>query len=211
MKTNNLLTWLLYALLLGLISLASYKACQMQKEKKQLREQQEAELQQTLRDLGYTSGDTTASQGSTFKESTEKTGTTPATKAADKNGIEDEPVSSSTKTTTPPASTNPNVAPPAKTVAPTESTTAKSPTKTAPAAPKKTKFRVQAGSFTRMAGARERLEQVIKLGYPNAEIAKTNNGKYAVVVVFRTNNKQEAVRIMDQLEAKGVDATVMEN
>jgi cell division septation protein DedD len=217
MKTNNFLTWLLYVLLFGLITLAGYKACQIQKEKKQLNAQREAELKPILKDYGYAGADTTGGQGSTYSGDNKTASTTPSTAA--KNGIEEEeePAASTAKTsasaTPPPAAKN--AAPAATTTAPTLS--AKSPTsspgssKVAPSAPKKAKFRVQAGSFTRMSGARERLEQVIKLGYPNAEIAHTNGGKFAVVVVMRTNNKQEALRIMDQLEAKGVDATVMEN
>ena len=54
MKTNSLLTYLLYALLFALIAVLGYKACQMKKEKAdKLRE--EAELQKTLREIGRAS------------------------------------------------------------------------------------------------------------------------------------------------------------
>ena len=39
MKSNNLLTVLLYALLLGLIVVGGYKACEMRKEKAELAKQ----------------------------------------------------------------------------------------------------------------------------------------------------------------------------
>lgn len=50
MKTNSLLTYLLYALLATLIIAAGFKACQMQKEK-QLKAQEEAEWEETHRKL----------------------------------------------------------------------------------------------------------------------------------------------------------------
>ena len=54
-----------------------------------------------------------------------------------------------------------------------------------------------------------RLEEVIKLGYPNAEISKTSEGK-AAVVVFRSNDKAAAMRVVDKLEDKGVDAAIFD-
>ncbi len=71
------------------------------------------------------------------------------------------------------------------------------------------RWAVRAGTFEYMEGARRRLEEVIKAGYPNAEISKTKEGK-AAVVVFRSNNKDAAIRIVDQLEEKGIDAAVFD-
>ncbi|MDX2280610.1 MAG: SPOR domain-containing protein [Saprospiraceae bacterium] len=233
MKSNNVLTYLLYLLLAGLVVAAAFKACQIKKEKQLEKEKQEAELQQALRDMGYNSSDTTASVGSSYAAENSgavagNTSTPPKTgRQANPSGIEDEPVTTANttaKTTTPSTTTAksgaalsakektvvalPKVTPQVQATEPT----AKSATKrTIAAAPKKAKYRVQAGSFSKMEGARRRLEEVIKLGYPNAEIAKINNGKFAVVIVFRTNSKEEAIRVADKLEQKGVDAAVMEN
>jgi hypothetical protein len=60
-----------------------------------------------------------------------------------------------------------------------------------------------------MDGARKRLEQVIKAGYPNAEISKTKDGK-AAVVVYRSNDKAAATRVANDLSGKGIDAAVFD-
>lgn len=230
MKSNNVLTYLLYLLLAGLVVAAGYKACQIKKEKQLEKEKQESELQQALRDMGYNSADSTASStGSSYasentNSSTPAASTAKTTQRSNSSGIEDEPVSAvqsaSNKTTSQStAKTGAALAPNEKSVVALPKVTpqikeqgAKPAQKTRLATPnRKLRYRVQAGSFTRMAGARERLEEVIKLGYPNAEISKINNGKFAVVVVLRTNNKEEAIRVADKLEQKGVDAAVMEN
>jgi cell division protein FtsN len=239
MKSNNVLTYLLYLLLAGLVIAAGYKACQIKKEKQVEKEKQEAELQKALRDMGYNSSDTTTtSTGSSYAaENTSAPTTTskaPKTaRSANSNGIEDEPAAttSTSRTTKTTSATTRNVpssvtaksgaalSPKEKIVTPLPKVTsqvkdpsAKSSKKAmAKTASRKLKYRVQAGSFTRMEGARERLEEVIKLGFPNAEIGKINNGKYAVVIVLRTNNKEEAIRVADKLEQRGVDAAVMEN
>jgi len=219
MRTNNLLTYLLYALLLGLIAAAGFKACQMKKEKQLLAAKQETELQQTLRDMGYKTEDSTAAAGSTYAGGDPAVKTnTPATETS-KDGIEDEPdaskpVSSSSKTT---AATTPKTD--AVTTPKTTAKTVEKPVVTAPSTavrdldtnPRSGRYRVQAGSFTKMEGARRQLETVIKMGYRDAEIGKTNRGKYAVVVVMRTDNKGEAIQIADKLEAAGLDAAVIDN
>jgi len=232
MKSNNVLTYLLYLLLAGLVVAAAFKACQIKKEKQVEKEKQEAELQQALRDMGYNSSDSTASSGSSYAaENTGAAASSPSVTSktapqSNASGIEDEPTAtnSSAKTTSPSTTTAksgaalsakeksvmalPKVTPQVQATEPA----AKSATKrTVAAAPRKARYRVQAGSFSKMEGARRRLEEVIKLGYPNAEIAKINNGKFAVVIVFRTNSKEEAIRVADKLEQKGVDAAVMEN
>lgn len=224
MKSNNVLTYLLYLLLAGLVVAAAFKACQIKKEKQVEKEKQEAELQQALRDMGYNSSDSTASVGSSYAAENSgavagNTTTPPKTgRQANPSGIEDEPVTTANTTTAKSGAALsakeksvvalPKVTPQVQATEPA----AKSATKrTVAAAPRKARYRVQAGSFSKMEGARRRLEEVIKLGYPNAEIAKINNGKFAVVIVFRTNSKEEAIRVADKLEQKGVDAAVMEN
>ena len=63
MKSNSLLTYVLYGLLGLFILTAGYYACQKQKEKKELAAREAAELEETLRDMGYASEDTTAALG----------------------------------------------------------------------------------------------------------------------------------------------------
>ena len=225
MKTNNLLTYLLYALLALLIIAAGYKACQMQESKKRQAEE-EAELQKTLRDMGYVQDDTT-STGSTYTGDATSSTTS-------SNGIEKEP-STTTSTPVTASKTAPATQTPTTTTKPTTSatntgksatTTSKPATTTSkPVATTSTttaskvvaavkgpgagRWAVRAGTFSQMEGARRRLEEVIRLGYPNAEISKTSDGK-AAVVVFRSNDKNAAVRVVDKLEEKGVDAAVFD-
>ncbi len=71
------------------------------------------------------------------------------------------------------------------------------------------RWAVRVGTFPYMEGARKRLEEVIKAGYPNAEISRTKEGK-AAVIVFRSNDKNAAIRVCDQLEEKGIDAAVFD-
>ncbi len=209
MKNNSLLTYVLYGLLGLIIIISGYYACQKQKEQKLKQEQDEAELQQTLRTMGYSPD--TAAVGSSFAgEDTSKV-KTPATKpTADKNGIEKEPDTKATvavpKTTAPSTGTQTT----AKPTAPTTTTTKPTATTTKTVkGPGTGRWAVRAGTFSYMDGARRRLEEVIKAGYPNAEISKTSDGK-AAVVVFRSNDKNAAIRVVDVLENKGIDAAVFD-
>ena len=71
------------------------------------------------------------------------------------------------------------------------------------------RWAVRAGTFTYKEGARRRLEEVIRAGYPNAEISKTKEGLEAVIV-YRSNNKNAAIQVVDKLELKGIDAAVFD-
>jgi cytoskeletal protein RodZ len=209
MKTNNLLTYLLYALLGLLIIAAGYKACQMQENKKRLAAE-EAELQKTLRDMGYAQDDTT-SLGSTYSGDT-----TTSTSSVTSNGIVKEPVTT-TKTgtaktsATAPVTTSKTVTTPptTTTTVPKTTTTTTSKGSAAVRGPGNGRWAVRAGTFSQMEGARRRLEEVIRLGYPNAEISKTSSGM-AAVVVFRSNDRNAAIRVVDKLEEKGMDAAVFD-
>jgi len=212
MKTNNLLTYLLYVLLGLLIIAAGYKACQMQQDKKE-RASEEAELQKTLRDMGYANDDST-SLGSTYAGDSMGTSTTTS------GGIERYPVTTSTNTTatttkpaTPATTTSkPVTSPTATNSTEPKTTTVTTTTKgsiTAKKGPGTGRWAVRAGTFSQMEGARRRLEEVIRLGYTNAEISKTSTGN-AAVVVFRSNDKNAAIRVVDNLEEKGVDAAVFD-
>ncbi len=205
MKSNSLLTYVLYGLLGLFILTAGYYACQKQKEKKELAAREAAELEETLRDMGYASEDSIAAVGSSYtnKDSVTKSTTTKPTAitkpTVSKNGIESE---SSTKTATP--STNK----PATTVTKPTSTATKKGV-SAVKGPGTGRWAVRAGTFSYMEGARRQLEAVIRAGYPNAEISKTKEG-LAAVIVFRSNDKGAAIRVADKLEEKGIDAAVFD-
>lgn len=211
MKSNSLLTYVLYGLLGAFILTAGYYACQKQKEQKELAAREAAELEETLREMGYSSEDTTSS-GSSFVDSDTETNTSVETKPESP-----EPKTAVTKVKTEAA---PVIAPKTtapKTAAPATSkpaTTVLTPTTTKPAVssvsgPGSGRWAVRAGTFTIMDGARRRLEEVIKAGYPDAEISKTKDGK-AAVIVYRSNDKAAAQRVVDKLDAKGIDAAVFD-
>lgn len=210
MRTNTLLTYLLYALLAGLICVAGYKACQMKSEEARLAQESKDEaFQKQMRDYGYLEDDTTGSQYS----SDDNTGTEPAAgtstsvvtdkPAVTQDGIEEEtPAATATK---PAAETN---------TSKPSTTTAKGvdpePVDRVSDTDSKPRYNVVAGSFTKVDAARRQMEKLIQLGYENAEIGYTNGGKYAVVVVKRTNSLSEANKIVDRLEAKGIDVNVID-
>ena len=187
MKSNSLLTYLLYALLATLILSAGYKMCQMQKEK-QRKAKEEAEWQETLKKL-YPEGDTTGG-GSAFVNRDSAAQTNGAKTGVSASGIEG---SSATSSTVPSATST------------TPKTTAKSSGKVQGVG--SGKWEVRAGTFQYMEGARTRLEEVIRIGYTNAEIRKKSDGR-AMVIVMRTNDKNKATQTADQLVRRGVDAGV---
>ena len=217
MKTNSLLTYLLYALLVALISIACYKACQMKKDKAE-KTQEEAELQKTLRDMGYSS-DSTAS--SSYTGGTSDSSAYYTSPAPDANGIVDAPTSSSTTTKTKPTTTTttrstpaqPAIAPPTTSTSTTTVKTTTGSTMTAKSGvskvkgPGQGKYSVRAGTFNSREGARSRLEEVIKMGYQTAEVSPTKSGKWAVVIL-RSNDRTKASRMVDQLVSKGIDAAL---
>jgi len=188
MKSNSLLTYVLYGLLGLFILIAGYYACQKQKESKERAAKEARELEDTLRNMGYASEDSTE-VGSTYV-STDSLEKNPATKTTPE------------KVVTPTTQTKPT--PPA-----TKPTTTTTKPKTAVKGPGTGRWVVRAGTFAYMDGARRRLEEVIKAGYTNAEIVKTKDGK-AAVVVFRSNDKNAAINVVDKLENRGIDAAVFD-
>ncbi|MCY7328841.1 MAG: hypothetical protein LH618_09850, partial [Saprospiraceae bacterium] len=114
MKTNSLLTYLLYALLVALIAILGYKACQMKKDKAD-KAREEAELQKTLRDMGYAT-DSTAT-GSSYSSAGDSSAYHTSPKP-DANGLVDAPTTTK-PTTTKPTTTNPTTTTKATTTQPT--------------------------------------------------------------------------------------------
>ena len=218
MRSNNLLTLLLYALLLGLVVVGGYKACEMRKEKADLAKQ-DAEMKKYWSDMGSPAADSSTTGGSTYASGDTSLNNNTTTTKPSADGIEPDeqpapPTGKAATTTTATKTVTPAATKPAATTEATKTAATK------PAAPKPTakgagtvglgsgRYSVRVGSFSSMENARTQLEKVIKLGYPNATIGKTNGGKYATVVVFKSNTKAAAIRVMDKLEEKGVDALV---
>ncbi|HLP94196.1 MAG TPA: SPOR domain-containing protein [Saprospiraceae bacterium] len=213
MRNNNLLTYVLYGLLGTFIIAAGYYAYQKQKEKKELAAREAAELEETLRDMGYASEETDSGSSHTGGDTIPVSNSKPATPAQKPAPSTSAPTSATQysgkdlKPVSAPAPSTAAKSAPATTVAP----------KTAPAnkpeaavkGPGSGRWAVRAGTFSVMDGARKRLEQVIKAGYPNAEISKTKDGK-AAVVVYRSNDRVAAIRVADDLEDKGIDAAVFD-
>lgn len=221
MRSNNLLTLLLYALLLGLVIVGGYKACEMRKEKADLAKQ-DAEMKKYWSDMGSPAADSGTTGGSTYASGDTSLGRTSTATKPSADGIEpdEQPTATTTGKTAAPTAAAPKTTAPTTAAKPTATKEAAKTATPKPAAPKTTakgagavglgsgRYSVRVGSFSSMENARTQLEKVIRLGYPNATIGKTNGGKFATVVVFRSNNKAAAIRIMDKLEEKGVDALV---
>ncbi len=197
MNTTKILTYLLYALLAGLILVAGYKACQMKSRQATLAK--EAQELDQRRNLGYTDPD---SLGTLYEGDTSV--------VIGDAGIDEEPLSPS-PTSPPPSSMSTrgqgNPSPPS---APPSSKTSESAPINLDTDTRDGRYRVVAGSFTKLDGARREMERLIKMGYTEAEVGYYNRGKYAVVVVKRTDNLNEANRIVDDLERRGIDAAVID-
>lgn len=211
MDTNKMLTYLLYALLAGFIAIAGYKTWQIKQEKENMAKANE-EFQQSIRDLGFTENDTTESRF----EGDENTGAMPisgsSTVIAD-DGIEDEvPVTTPKKTT--PATEKKSAGKPAPAVSAPKAQTTDPASQAQPQnldnENSNGRYRVVAGSFTKLDGARREMERIIKMGYHDAEIGYFNRGKFATVVVARTDNYSDAQRITEALRKKGVDVRVVD-
>jgi len=198
MKTNSLLTYLLYALLATLIIAAGFKACQMQKEK-QLKAQEEAEWEETHRKL-HPQTDSISEGSSYVSRDSAELATTGTNSPTMPKSTENKP-----SKTTP---TKPTTTTGSSTTTPPKTTTTKG-SSTAAKGAGSGRWVVRAGTFSQMDNARDQLEKVIQMGYTNAEISKTSSGK-AAVIVLRTNDKAKAVNTADQLERRGLDAAVFD-
>lgn len=207
-----MLTYLLYALLAGFIAIAGYKIWQMKQDKAKFAKVDE-EYGQTIRDLNFVESDTTESR---FDGDENSDGTSlpssSSTVIAD-DGIEDEvPVTTPQKTTPAAAPKTGGKSAPSK-PAPQPAAAEPAPQKQPQSIDADTdgggRYRVVAGSFTKLDGARREMERIIKMGYHDAEIGYFNRGKFATVVVVRTDNLGEAKSTAEALRKKGVDVRVV--
>jgi cell division septation protein DedD len=212
MKTDNLLTYILYALLAGLTLVAGQKACQL-KQDKATQAKESTEMSKALEELGYSENDSTGTSHSnegTYKDGTAENATKTTTGGGqkisnDKAGIEGDdeetkPVTASTKGKTLVADTEEDAKPSRTKVRDLDAEGSNSP-----------KYMVLAGTFTVMDNAREQMESLVKKGFEEAEVGKFNRGKFACAIAKRTNSLSEAKAVMAKLKAKGFkDALVKE-
>lgn len=218
MKSNSLITYIIYALLLGLILVAGYKACQIRQEQTQ-RQKENAELDQVMRDLGY-SNDSTAS-GSSYLGSSDSTAkkspatstpttgkpsaTTQAQPKVSATGIEDEspkPQSAQPAKPTTTQATKPAVTQTVKPVVTQPTTTAKSPNLSGNTPNYSGKYMVVTGAFKQVENARDEMETLVKAGYRNAEVKKFTSA-WAHVIALRTNDKAAAEKAVAKLKTEG--------
>lgn len=199
---NKGITLALYGALFIILFSSVYLYCQKRKEQIEMEQDKlevDNEINKTYRtDVGAgasTEGGSSFSENSADAEKPEVAAkeTRPATQPAEKPVPAAKPA--------PPASTAPVKTDAPKTNIPKPATAPKP----APAATKK--WVVRAGTFLYVEGARERLEEVINAGFPDAEIIKTKDGKFTVLV-SRTSDKAAAQRTVEKLEDKGVEAAV---
>jgi cell division septation protein DedD len=212
MKTDKLLTYILYALLGGLVIVAGQKACKL-KEDKAMQAKESSDMSKALQELGYSETDSTGTSHSddgTYKDGTAENATKTATGGGKitnntKSGIEGDeeeikPVTSSTKGKTLVADTEDDAKPSRTKVRDLDAEGSNSP-----------KYMVLAGTFTVMDNAREQMESLVKKGFEEAEVGKFNRGKFACAIAKRTNSLSEAKAVMAKLKAKGFkDALVKE-
>lgn len=71
-------------------------------------------------------------------------------------------------------------------------------------------YLVLAGSFSIRENADTEVERLHKLGFSNAEVSPFNKGKYAVVLVDRFTDLNDAQALVKELKGKGVDSYVQE-
>jgi cell division septation protein DedD len=205
MKTDKLLTYILYALLAGLVVVAGQKACKL-KEDKAMQAKESSDMSKALQELGYSETDSTGtshSEDGTYKDGTSENVTKTTTGGGEKiannanSGIEGDeeslkPVTSSTKSKPVAADSEEDSKPSRTKVRDLDAEGSNSP-----------KFMVLAGTFTVMDNAREQMELLVKKGFEEAEVGKFNRGKYACAIAKRTNSLSEAKAVMAKLKAKG--------
>jgi cell division protein FtsN len=204
---NNALTYLLYGVLIVLIASAGYKACEMKKIQQATAAEQK-ELERTLSDRGYLEQDSTG-QSRYVGENTDAAPSTPS----DANGIEydEQPVREPAKQEKPVEKAQPSAAkPPSQPAYVPPASSSISDLRDLDNDTRTYRYRVVAGSFSKIEGARRRLEEVIQLGYQDAEIGAIRGGTLAQVVVKRTDNLGVANKIRDDLKARKIDAGIVD-
>jgi cell division protein FtsN len=205
MPTNKLLTYILYAVLFSLVAVAGFKACEMKKEQ-QLTALEQAKFDQQLRDMDYPEEDIQG--GSSYAGGDinyDAPAADPKAPAAYDQPAAPAPAKAQSTYDQPAASASA-----AAYDQPAASGGGRVMDYTNTAEPTDGRYRVVAGSFKIKDNARKQMERIIKIGYADAEVGVYNRGAFAVVVVKRTNSLSEANRIVDDLERRGIDASVID-
>jgi cell division septation protein DedD len=227
MNSNNRFTYLLYALLGGLVLAAGYMV--LEKRKEANRRAEEIRRDNYVLDSINRQGaiDTTGNTGSAYTGESKPTTTTQPTNA--KPGIEDEPTgaakpapTTATKptTTTPTSTTKPAPAAPTaatKPAAPAPTTSkpktlvSKGGTSTSKSVAPVTsgRYLVKVGVFSQVANARAEMEKFVKMGYQGAEVVKYKNDTWCVAAK-RTASRSEADQLKTDLAHRGIDAQVID-
>lgn len=225
MKSNNLFTYVLYALLGVLLLTVGYLA--LEKRKEQARKDEEMrrdreQLERSLADLNTVGDTASAGQSAYVGESATKK------PAANANGIEDEPAASTAKSSTAkpatapapltkpvtsattaskPVTTTKPVTDPKKLVAKSVTTTTTSKQSVAPST--SGRYLVVVGAFSQVENARTEMEKYVKMGYQDAEVVKYKTDLWRVIAK-RCAKRTDAQKIEADLEKRGVDAMVVD-
>ncbi|MCS6928402.1 MAG: SPOR domain-containing protein [Saprospiraceae bacterium] len=202
MDKARILTYIVSLLVAGLVLTAVYKIYTAKSRQSQLA--QEAQEFDQQRHLGYVDPDSTGTlfTGDTSVIVGSEEAEAPASPSLDNPPSAPPPTQPSPLAEKP---TAPPTAPPQPTASPLPESSVDLDNDTHDG-----RYRVVAGSFTKLEGARREMQRLIKMGYTDAEIGYYNRGKYAAVVVKRTNSLAEANRIVDDLERRGIDASVID-
>lgn len=215
MKSNNLFTYLLYALLGLLVLAAGYLALEKSKRDSQIAEERKKDyeqLNQTIKEYGY--ADTTQSGSSGY------VGENTSGSTADKNGIEREPTSATDKKTATQKPAN-TTATPAKTTTTAPSQPAKTSTGSqlvakGGTAPKQVapstagRYHLVVGAFGSIENARTEMERFVKMGFRDAEVVKYKTDLWRVIAK-RYKTRKEAEQFEGELERSGIDAMVVDS
>lgn len=89
-------------------------------------------------------------------------------------------------------------------------TSSKMPTITAPRSASSGEYLVLAGSFKIKSNAENEAQRLQKMGYSNASAEIFDRGAYAVVLVDRFENIEDARKLVNELKGKGVEAYVQQ-
>jgi cell division septation protein DedD len=220
MKSNNVFTYLLYALLGVLLLSVGYLALEKRKEAarkaEELRKDSE-QLERSMSDLNSVGDSITATGESAYVGETAGKKTT-----ANSNGIEDEPVATkpsaaktpTTTTATKPVATTPKtgttaptvVADPKKLVAKGGSVAG---AKQSIAPSNNGRFLVVVGAFSQIENARTEMEKFVKMGYQDAEVVKYKTDLWRVIAK-RCSKRTDAEKYEGDLERHGVDAMIVD-
>lgn len=224
MKSNNVFTYLLYALLGVLLLSVGYLALEKRKESarkaEELRKDSE-QLERSMSDLNSVGDTTTSTTGSAYVGET--SGKKPT---ANSNGIEDEPTAAKPATTTKPttaAATKPTTttAKPAPTTPKTGTTVVSDPKKLVAkggtvagakqsiAPSNNGRYLVVVGAFSQIENARSEMENLVKMGYQDAEVIKYKNDLWRLIAK-RCSNRTDAQKYEGDLERHGVDAMIVD-